>query len=132
MPNHQLERVRMRMLCFQFTIVHRNSNMVKEVDLLTRYNKFANHFRTENDPPREKKDGTLVGTAIQKAPSIGASNIPIMMAGPPLAPRTEAASRWSRDMMLMLGSAGIGEVEMAVEMLGRQPVVVAAAEENDF
>ena len=38
MPNHQLERVRMRMLCYQFTIAHRNSNMVKEVDLLTRYN----------------------------------------------------------------------------------------------
>ena len=130
MPNHQLERVRMRMLCYQFTIVHRNSNMVKEVDLLTRYNKFADEFRMP-DRPEVAENPVLIAMTQKHSPPLGGTNAPIMFTGSYLHPKTEAAKRWSTDFCMILGSAGMGEMEMAVTMLGQLPVVVAAAEEED-
>ena len=131
MPNHQLERVRMRMLCYQFTIVHRTSNMVKEVDLLTRYNRFATQFRSADEAPNIQENPILISMGNKHAPPIGTSNIPLSFVGPTSAPKTEAASRWSTDFSVILGSAGIGEVEEAVRMLGQLPIVVSAVEENE-
>ena len=72
-PNHQMERLRMRMLHFQFKVVHRNANVVREVDLLIRYNKFAQQFREQstNSPVQ-----TLITTlANQHIEQISAANL---------------------------------------------------------
>ena len=130
MPNHQLERLRMRMLCYQFTIVHRNASMVKEVDLLTRYNKFATEFR-EDEKENIAANPVLLTIANKHAPPLGGTNAPLMFASSPLDIKTEAAKRWSNDFTLILGTTGIGEIEMAVEMIGQFPVVIAATEEED-
>ena len=128
MPNHQLERVRMRLLCYQFTIVHRTSNMVKEVDLLTRYNKFANLYRSQ-DSGGSQTPPIMTAIARKLGPPIGASHLPLYFAGPMLAPRTIAASRWAPELLIVMGTTGFGEVEKAAEMIGQAPVVVAAVEE---
>ena len=65
----------MRMLCYQFTIVHRNANMVKEVDLLTRYNKFATEFR-EIEKENSPTNPVLVTMANKHAPPLGGTNAP--------------------------------------------------------
>ena len=128
MPNHQMERLRMRMLCFQFTIVHRNANMVKEVDLLTRYNKFAQEFCEDT-----AKTPVAIITSSMSAQynrPIGSTNIPLTFVGPTLAPRTEAAKRWLKEMVIVLGTVGVGEIEKAIQMTGHEPVVTMAAEEH--
>ena len=117
----------MRMLCFQFTVVHRNSNMVREVDLLTRYNKFAQEFRGGST----QSQNTTVATITSKYNNpIGCSNIPLTFVGPPLAPRTASAKRWGKDVTMVLGTAGIGKVEHAITGNGHQPVVTMAVEPN--
>ena len=129
MPNHQMERLRMRMLCFQFTVVHRNAGMVREADLLSRYNRFAHAFRnqtTESQPQTQVNVLTM-----QYNQPIGSTNIPVQFVGPSLAPRSEAAKRWAREMTVILGTAGFGEVEQAIRMIGQQPVVVAAVEADE-
>ena len=128
MPTHQLERLRMRMLCYQFTIVHRNASMVKEVDLLTRYNKFADNFRADDKAQPTKS--VLTTIALKHGRPIGSSYIPLQFTGPRLAPRTEAASRWAPEMLIVLGTVGIGETEEALKSIGIDPVVVAATEET--
>ena len=74
-------------------IVHRNATMVREVDLLTRYNRFANQFRQEGEQTKSDREKTLMALTLYHAPPIGTTNIPLSFVGPPLAPRTEAASR---------------------------------------
>ena len=118
----------MRMLCFQFTVVHRSSNMVKEVDLLTRYNRFATHFRDENtNTPIH-----LVSTAVLRKYNgpIATTNVPLKFVRPPLAPKTEAAKRWASEITVVLGSAQLGETERAIELLGQTPIVAMAMEEE--
>ena len=129
MPSHQMERLRMRMLCFQFTVVHRNASMVKEVDLLTRYNKFAQTYR--DHPNTTIAEATTSVLITEHSQPIGATNFPIMFAGDPLAPKTEAAKRWARDTVVVLGTAGFGEAEHAIEAIGRQPVIAMAVETNE-
>ena len=130
MPNHQMERLRMRMLCFQFTIEHRNASMVREVDLLSRYNKLAKEFGEGTKDTQATTHMVATTWAQNQYSPISSSNVPIMFAGPRLAPRTEAAKRWAKEMVIVLGTAGIGEVEEAIRSIGQEPIVAMAVETN--
>ena len=45
LPSHIVQRWCLQLLRYHFTIVHRPSRMMAEVDLLSRYNAWADHFR---------------------------------------------------------------------------------------
>ena len=104
--------------------------MVKEVDLLTRYNKFATRFREADADTNAPVH--LVSTAVLRNHNgpIATTNVPLQFVGPALAPKTEAAKRWASDITVVLGSARCGEIERAIELLGQTPIVAMAVEEE--
>ena len=94
-------------------MVHQNANMVREAEATE---KIASTL-------------TTVVTSRHYQP-IGSTNLPLQYVGHPLARRTETAKRRSKDMIVVLGTAGFGEVEQTIMNIGHAPIVAMAMEPN--
>ena len=68
-PTHMVQRWRMQLLRYDFTIVHRPGRMMFECDMLSRYNMETEAWRDETEEPN-KKDTTTTLTTTQQLPPI--------------------------------------------------------------
>jgi len=81
-PTHMIQRWRMQLLRYDFTIVHRPGRMMFECDLLSRYNMTTEEWRMAEAKetsvsPKTSSADTMLARAIIEAPPIPFSNSPI-------------------------------------------------------
>jgi hypothetical protein len=55
LPSHMMQRWRMQLLRYDFTIVHRSARFMKETDVLSRYNNWCQEWRKETDQDAQQK-----------------------------------------------------------------------------
>jgi hypothetical protein len=117
LPTHQAHRWKLYMLRFDFTIVHRPDRMMRDVDMLSRYNNWFRGWRPKPDQQnqtgpsnetkteeqqQEPKSGTrltlMMITAAQVRPSI--QYVSPTLAGPRGAPKSQLANAISTERNL--------------------------------
>lgn len=132
MPSHFLQRWKQTLLRYWFTIVHRPSRMVKEVDVLTRYNNWTHKWREDDAEARKKESGTVdtppeLSASMLAIPifdennneyQLGFSNVPVMIAGPVDAPVSVLVAAVNISRTIWNVSAGASTVESALDFLG--------------
>lgn len=110
-PTHTMQRWKMEMLRFQFTIIHRPARMLAECDLLSRYNQKADALReslAETAPnPDHVKSPTLQ--------TMTATRWPTICHGPPTRDRTERAQLVDRTRTTSWWTEGPHTADTAAE-----------------
>ncbi len=92
-PTHFVQRVKVQLLGFCFTVAHRPDKMMREVDMLNRYNFWTMQWRTEPDISKESVENPRPWSALMTQPDqapllfampikgLPMSNIPILEVG---------------------------------------------------
>lgn len=114
-PTHTMQRWKMEMLRFQFTVVHRPSKMMAECDLLSRYNRKADELRTSPAQAHNNDE--------QETPSLcrmTATARPPLCGGPRTRERTERAQMVDNMRTTSWWTQGIHTAEEAAKELGLQ------------
>ena len=76
-PTHMIQRWRMQLLRYDFTIVHRPGRMMFECDLLSRYNTWTQNWRDNSEGPDKppKNQPPLGNPQLKAAIPVGFSNV---------------------------------------------------------
>ena len=155
---HTIQRWKLELLRFDFTIVHRPAKMFTECDMLLRYNTWISEWEKERPPSpevtkptsNEIKTGTTLfstmnatantptallatfATSLHTAPQIPQSHITPQIIGPDMTERTVMAEVCDSSCTLWILGQGAEKATAAMDQLGITPLVIHTTDEEAF
>jgi hypothetical protein len=140
---HTMQRWKMEMLRFNFTIVHRPGKMLTECDLLSRYNMWTDKWRhakpeptdTETSSPKtmmSRITNDVRKTQPKELHAIPMSFIQPQVIGPKGSERTALADKCDKGKTLIIIGAGGQPITEAMDQIGLTPMIIDHTDENPY
>ena len=140
---HTMQRWKMEMLRFNFTIVHRPGKMLAECDLLSRYNIWTDEWRhakpniTSTPDPTSKTLMTRIQHDMQTEQPNKTHNIPRSffhphVVGPIDGDRTPLATKCDQGKTMIIIGAGGQPIEEAMINIGLTPLIIDQTDEAPY
>ncbi len=151
LPSHAHQRWRMQMNTYQFTMVHRPERMMKEVDILSRYNMWTKEWRKAGRQPddelsqatpkplsalyapvpsRKETTATMVQALMARVQHRAGAHVMPKEVGPENAPKTELALASSRNRRIWVLQAISTPIVAACQLAGVIPLVTAEIDDR--
>ncbi len=142
---HTIQRWKLELLRFNFTIVHRPGKMLTDCDMLSRYNTWTNEWRKEEttgnwiDKHQDNKAIPATLLAMMKtdeadngSPPIPRTHVNPKVVGANIVNRTLLASTCDRARTLWIIGTGAETATTAMTNLGLEPLPVRSTDEEEY
>jgi hypothetical protein len=145
---HTIQRWKLELLRFDFTIVHRPGKMLTDCDMLSRYNTWTSEWRTRQEAQDEQTKATnptnteqptsllaIIRTDLDSAerpPPIPRTHVNPKVTGDKIVNRTLLAETCDRARTLWIIGQGAETATIAMENLGLEPLRIQSTDEGDY